>query len=108
MRLCWGNLKLRHAAALALVGWMLVLPPLRGPYEGGKCCGRDIRAPFGEWGAGWRTFNSEKECSAFLGDMTKEREWFTTYGAMCVTENDPRFAQAYATMLRERSKAKPN
>jgi hypothetical protein len=95
-------MKPRRAAALALVGWILVLPPVR---ERG---GRDVRAPLGQWGAGWQTFNSEKECNAFLADTTKQRGWWSTYGGMCVTENDPRFAQARATMLRERSGAKPN
>ena len=95
-------MKPRHAAALTLVGWMLVLPPVR---ERG---GRDVRAPLSQWDADWQTFKSEKECNAFLADTTKQRGWWSTYGGMCVTENDPRFAQARATMLRERSGAKPN
>jgi hypothetical protein len=32
----------RHAAALALVGWYLIIPPLKG-------LGRDERAPLSKW-----------------------------------------------------------
>jgi hypothetical protein len=95
-------MKLRHVAAVALVGWILVLPPVR---ERG---GRDIRAPLGKWEMFWGTFKSEKECDAFLGDMTKERGWWTSYGGMCVIENDPRFAPAQDAAKRERYKANSN
>jgi hypothetical protein len=95
-------MRFRHGAMLALASWILVLPPVR---ERG---GRDIRAPLSEWGVVWRTFKSEKECDAFLADTTKERGWFTSYGGMCVTENDPRFAQARDAARREGYKAKSN
>jgi len=93
-------MNLRHAAALALLAWILVLPPVR---EHG---GRDIRAPLGEWGMVWRIFKSEKECNVFLADMTKARGWWTYYGGMCVIENDPRFVQTRAAATREGYKAK--
>jgi hypothetical protein len=48
-------MKLRHAAALALVGWYLMMPPLRG---GGK---PDDQAPISAWTV-FRKFDSTAAC----------------------------------------------
>ncbi len=52
-------MKLRHAAALVLVGWYLMVPPLvNAPYK------VDTDAPVLYWKV-YRTFPSEQECEKF-------------------------------------------
>lgn len=49
----------RHAAALALIGWYLVFPPLRESSLGGKCY--DANAPLSAWRI-MGSFDTAKEC----------------------------------------------
>jgi hypothetical protein len=53
-------MKPRHAAALALVGWYLLLPPLaNAPYK------VDTEAPLTSWKVS-QTFNTREECDKSL------------------------------------------
>jgi hypothetical protein len=50
-------MNLRHAAALSLVGWLLVLPP---PGPGGQ--GNDTSAPLVTWSNFKKVHSSREEC----------------------------------------------
>jgi hypothetical protein len=53
-------MKPRHAAALALVGWYLLLPPLvNAPYK------VDTEAPLTSWKV-YQTFDTREECDKSL------------------------------------------
>jgi hypothetical protein len=52
-------MKPRHAAALALVGWYLLIPPLvNAPYK------VDTEAPLTNWKV-YQTFDTREECDKF-------------------------------------------
>jgi hypothetical protein len=79
-------MKPRHAAALTLVGWYLMIAPNvpessgKGPvsYETNAQRNPDVEAPLNLW---WRTraFSTEAECNK---EKTKELEPFTTIQAI--------------------------
>ena len=82
-------MKTRHAAALALVGWYLMLPPVR---EAGP---PDLGAPLGKWGMLSPSFDSAKECEAYklklAEKVVKERRPdYIRADAKCVASDDPR------------------
>ncbi len=52
----------RHATALAIVAWYLMIPPIGADYK------VDARAPMLEWRRSVK-FDSEKECEASLKDV---------------------------------------
>ena len=94
-------MKLRHAAALALVGWYLMLPPDQNP----ALPARDITAPISEW-VRVGSFDSAVACEAeqqkrvqfyiHLGLTTPEatstyRDRTLDYeNAQCIASDDPR------------------
>jgi hypothetical protein len=55
-------MKFRHAAALAIVAWYLMIPPIGADYK------VDARAPLLEWRKSVK-FDSEKECEESLKDV---------------------------------------
>ena len=61
----WLFMKLRHAAALALVGWYLMIPPIvRPPGREGTA---DTKAPLSKWVKVIRSaFDSEDACHIAL------------------------------------------
>ena len=59
---------LRHAAALVLVGWYLMIPPLQN-----SVFGCDPNAPLTKW-LKFRSFDSETACKDLLDQMRGERE----------------------------------
>ncbi len=62
-------MKLRHAAALALVGWYLMAPPM--PVDG-QGSARILRnAPLRNWTL-VRSFDSARNCEAFKAPMAAE------------------------------------
>jgi hypothetical protein len=94
-------MKPRHAAALALVGWYLLLPPLvNAPYK------VDTEAPLASWKV-YQTFDTRDECdksrlaeqakykhtaSAPVGTIKKGSRAFAlqmTF-AQCISSDDPR------------------
>ncbi len=91
---------IRHAAALALVGWYLMVPPLaNAPWK------VSTEAPISQWQV-YRTFPSENECEKFqsaarakyeptsdaeLGTIKKGTQAFArqmTF-AECIASDDP-------------------
>jgi hypothetical protein len=104
--------KLRHTAALVLVGWYLMLPPLRleGPASDPNTPVEvDTQAPLSAWKIVHR-FDTAKECYNYpdhIRKILREREpnpnskeakgedamakyWFDR--AQCVATDDPRVA----------------
>ena len=54
-------MKTRHAAALALVGWFLLIPPTSRDHPTGNA-----DAPLSQWGKRPTTFRNEAECEHVL------------------------------------------
>lgn len=86
-------MKPRHAAALAVVGWYLMVPP-----TGIKSPTGDLSAPLSQWTrSGYHLYDLQEQCERDLDD---ERERLRSLGAMpaqrlmasaqCVSEDDPR------------------
>ena len=85
----------RHAAALALVGWYLMVPPRKPDGWPG------LKAPLLEWTVEGGEFSSAQNCESSIGklltDLGKqydssenERYRKSLMAAMCVDRNDPR------------------
>jgi hypothetical protein len=53
----------RDAAALALVGWYLLIPPVFSPMGSNPRSSNDLTAPLNRWDILGRHFNSEESCS---------------------------------------------
>jgi hypothetical protein len=87
---------LRHAAALALVGWYLMIPPVVGQGSGRKVW---HHAPLRKWERG-ATFNSEEVCNQRLRVPRNVKGPFENFtqalvaeqfsDGRCVRSNDPR------------------
>jgi hypothetical protein len=84
-------MKLRHAAALALVGWYLLAPPL---YKGEV----DEKAPLKEWTV-LQSFGTVTECSQWLSVLlhkanldpaTRTVVKHRLLAASCMSSDDPR------------------
>jgi hypothetical protein len=102
------SMKARHAAALAIVAWYLMIPPI------GIDNKVDVRAPLSQWRKGVK-FDLEKECDDSLKDaiqnpmtpdeykaaaaatrkarmhpLSKSEMTKRTEESKCVAEDDPR------------------
>ena len=55
-------MKLRHAAALALVGWYLLIPPVFSPMGSNPRSSNDLSAPLNRWDIWGNAFDSEVSC----------------------------------------------
>jgi hypothetical protein len=84
-------MKLRNAAALALVGWYLMMPPW---YEGQK--EPDLSAPFMNWDI-VASYDSAKDCMDDLVKAQTDAKQRRTplerrqFGMQCIATDDPRF-----------------
>jgi hypothetical protein len=82
-----SSMNARHAAALALVAWYLLIPPLRG---GGK---PDDHAPISAWTV-FRKFDSSAACQEWKYRLETRARKTGKYGPrpvfMCVPSDDPR------------------
>ena len=91
-------MKPRHAAALALVGWYLMVPPMEGDHT-------NPSAPFSRWRMTAGSFDAASECRKALDDSTRDaikalkdphilpftREASLQFlDAACVASDDPR------------------
>ena len=85
---------LRHAAALAVVGWYLMAPPL---YKGEV----DEKAPLKEW-AVLQSFGTVAECSQWLSVLLDKADLYPAtrtvvkhrlLAASCVSTDDPRLGK---------------
>jgi hypothetical protein len=83
-------MKPRHAAALALVGWYLLMPPLRGAGH------PDDQAPISAWTV-FRKFDSTAACQEWKYRLETRARKTGKYGPrpvfMCVASDDPRLKQ---------------
>ena len=89
-----AGMKPRHAAALALVGWYLLAPPL---YRGEV----DEKAPLKEW-AVLQSFGTVAECSQWLSVLLDKADLdpatrtvvkHRLLAASCVSTDDPRLRE---------------
>ncbi len=90
-------MKLRCTAALALVGWYLMLPPDVTTRDGRLIFQQD--APFTKWTRG-QEFGTESACKQFLASFPKECpncqnfrqavEFERVLNSRCVASDDPR------------------
>ena len=94
-------MKLRHAAALALVGWYLMMPPIKGLPD---CARIDSNAPLLRW-EHIASFDNAQACQEQLrydvGHATKvlyppdcnavHVSAMQAYGETCIASDDPRF-----------------
>jgi hypothetical protein len=82
-------MKARHAAALALASWYLLMPPLRG----GK---PDDQAPIPAWTV-FRKFDSTAACREWKYRLETRARKTGKYGPrphfMCVASDDPRLKE---------------
>ena len=62
-----SRMNLRHAAALALVGWYLMTPPLSWSSDR-KVIGSDLSRPLSQWLPGL-VFDTEAECNKEIDAM---------------------------------------
>jgi hypothetical protein len=87
-------MKLRHAAALALVGWYLMLPPANPNGE------PDESTPMTRW-TRVGDFKSSRECEGRkfrlhrLDEKTNPRQDEFILSAICVAPDDPIVHRAY-------------
>lgn len=90
-----NSMKLRHAAALALVGWLMLIPPTSRDYPMGN-----VDAPLTQWVRRPTTYRNKEECEHVLDRQTRlrnarnrqlevrfRRQW------QCVAADDPRLAK---------------
>lgn len=81
------SLKFRHGAALALVGWYLMVPPLVGLNA------YNSDAPLNTWKL-FLSFDSAAECEAFAADRQKNATDSDVRNAAreskCIASDDPR------------------
>jgi hypothetical protein len=94
------RMRLRHAAALALVGWYLMLPPVNQ-----DTASVDSKAAVVHWTKLDGKYETEKACAKALSDHNPLIEAIDGSGyarakkvqaelvsdAQCIDENDPRF-----------------
>jgi len=88
-------MKFRHAAALALVGWYLMIPPTEEPYE---------HAPLSDWSI-HENFDTAAGCDRGKEDLSRQASELTTHfegvterykrgvsysHAKCIATDDPR------------------
>jgi hypothetical protein len=86
-------MKPRHAAVLALVGWYLLVPPLRHS-------GFDDSAPLSKWWA-YKNFDTAADCANGLEEMSHRSEKYarehgskdTSHKNRCIASDDPRLAK---------------
>jgi hypothetical protein len=90
------HVSLRHATALALVGWYLMIPPkecvghlCRCPYPGDGCYITEQNAPLGRWQK-WKLYNSGSECESALTAHVVEKYWKGNIYGRCIESDDSR------------------
>jgi hypothetical protein len=88
-------MNLRHAAAVALVGWYLMIPPLAHTGKTPGDMGFDTSAPISKWTfSAVDHFDTEEECNAEL----KNRQFSTEANAR--RAGPPREYIGYAELIR--------
>jgi hypothetical protein len=100
------GMKLRHAAALALVVWYLMTPPPMQPFPAKGDPQPDLRIPLTQWHRSKREFAAKEECLAEIAELRKiwwtnvtdipqekitarQMTWFAK-SSQCIATDDPR------------------
>ena len=90
-----NSMNLRHAAALALVGWYLMIPPTSTEYPMGN-----VNAPLTQWVKRPTTYRDKQECEHVLDRQTrlknaKNRQTQVRFYKQwqCVASDDPRLTK---------------
>jgi hypothetical protein len=85
-------MSLRHAAALALIGWYLIVPPSGRDYPMGN-----VNTPLSQWGKRPTVYRDKEECEHVLDKQRrlvhgKNRQLAHKFyqQAQCVPADDPR------------------
>ena len=89
-------MNIRHAAALALVGWYLMAPPLSWS-SNRKMIGSDFSRPLSEW-LPLDVYDTEADCDKEIDAMNQRaasmacehHTMLTISHAQCVASDDPR------------------
>jgi hypothetical protein len=79
-------MKLRHAAALALVGWYLMMPP-RKTVDGQVF--PDTTVAVSQWSQ-MQAYDTAKECEADAIKLRNRETSLVAASAICVESTDPR------------------
>jgi hypothetical protein len=88
-------MKLRHAAALALVGWYLMLPPFS--LSPSRKIVADLRKPLSQW-VSFGNYDTAVDCNKEIDAMDQRAiNWAREHGtkldlahAQCIATDDPR------------------
>jgi len=92
----------RHTAAMVLVGWYLMVPPV--VCEKGKC-NAELNAPFSQWHRSKKSAGSESDCEEArpkvraavdkaIKDVSARPEYDKALAAgLCVSSDDPRLKE---------------
>jgi len=95
-------MKPRHAAALALVGWYLMVPPF---VCSDHKCPANLKAPFSEWHRNRVAFNSARDCEEARAKVTvaidkviadpvaRAQDKQAMADGICLAESDPRLKE---------------
>ena len=88
------QMKPRHAAALALMGWILMLPPVNAKHE------VDEKAPLPDWQILNGYFNNLDDCTVATNKLRDNKDaeaWQhrRAMNAVCLPLDDPRWRRAY-------------
>ncbi len=89
----------RHAAALALVGWYLLMPPL--PRSSSGEIGSDLSRPLSEWRFSVSVYDTESNCDKEIDAMNQRaarwarehRTMLSLSHAQCVASDDRRLKE---------------
>jgi hypothetical protein len=87
----------RHAAALVLVGWYLMVPPMDCVFCLCKCAHEgchitEQNAPLVKWQK-WKTYNSGSECESALSARVIEKFYKGNIYGRCIDSEDSRLKQ---------------
>jgi hypothetical protein len=87
-----SRVKLCHHAALALLGWWLIMPPTSIEYPRGK-----VDAPLSKWVKTPTTYRSRDECEhvldrqrKLLSERNRQLKLKVMANAQCIASDDPR------------------
>jgi hypothetical protein len=82
-------MKLSHAAALAVIGWNLMMPPMNDGQS-------DTQAPISAWTV-FRRFDSAAACQKWKSKLETRARRAGRYGPrpdfMCIASDDPRLKE---------------
>jgi len=89
-------MRLRHAAALVIVGWYLMVPQMscvwslcRHPRPGDGCFITEQNAPLSKWRK-WKFYSSGSACESARASLVVEEYFKGNIYGRCIESDDPR------------------